>query len=83
MEKLQAAEDVVELTFARTAYADADNSWLEQVTLPLTLTLTLTLTPGHGEAAGRDPTPTPIPTLLTRSWRSCRRLSYPLPYPYP
>merc|ERR1719483_1899925 len=31
MEKLQAADDVVELTFARTAYADADNSWLDQV----------------------------------------------------
>lgn len=31
MEKLQAADDVVELTFARTDYADADNSWLEQI----------------------------------------------------
>merc|ERR1719424_2604431 len=29
MEKLQAADDVVELTFARTAYADA--AWLDQV----------------------------------------------------
>jgi len=31
METLQQADDVVELTFARTAYADADNSWLDQV----------------------------------------------------
>lgn len=31
MEKLQAADDVVELTFARTTYADADDSWLGEV----------------------------------------------------
>ena len=31
MEKLQAADDVVELTFARTTYADADDSWLDEL----------------------------------------------------
>ena len=31
MEKLQAADDVVELTFTRTTYADADDSWLDEV----------------------------------------------------
>ena len=31
MAELQAADDVVELTFARTTYADADDSWLDEL----------------------------------------------------
>jgi len=60
MEKLQAAEDVVELTFARTAYADADNSWLEQVkakaaAMPASAPAAAASGGGGGGGGGGDP----------------------------